>query len=331
MYGSGDLTNPLYYFITYNSESIGTGYGAYINTVGSVTMSTSSTSWLLGKNTNGFGITRCTGTVGSAASVDYPFTIINNGYTCIGGANLGNAVSPLHLSRNGSSVGNITFEPGFTSDGGNAYFTAINVNGYHNAGEQRIGANKNRWRMYFDQRTGAEAFGIDTWNGVTGTTLMTIGSTGNVAVTGSLSKGSGTFDIDHPIVENKKLIHSFIEGPRCDLIYRGKATLINGMASVNIDTDCVHESDCVMTEGTFVSLCANPQFFLQNPNSFNRLRGSISGNILTIICEDNTSTDEVYWQVIAERNDQFIKNWDKTNINGYLITEHDNNNNNNLF
>ena len=50
------------------------------------------------------------------------------------------------------------------------------------------------------------------------------------------------------------------------------------------------------------------KLFQQNPNSFKRLRGSISGNILTIICQDNTSTDEVYWQVIGERNDPFIKN-----------------------
>ena len=155
-----------------------------------------------------------------------------------------------------------------------------------------------------------------------GTNAMQLNSSGSVSIPGALSKGSGTFDIEHPILEDKRLVHSFIEGPRCDLIYRGAVTLTNGTATVNIDTDCVEEMDCVMTEGTFTSLCANPQFFLQNPNSFNRLRGSISGNILTIICEDNTSTDEVYWQVIAERKDPFIKRWNRTNANGYLVTEY---------
>jgi hypothetical protein len=151
---------------------------------------------------------------------------------------------------------------------------------------------------------------------------MSLTTSGNLSVTGALSKGSGTFEIDHPKVENKRLVHSFIEGPRCDLIYRGTVCLINGVATVNIDLDCVKDAECAMTEGTFTSLCANPQFFLQNPNSFNRLRGSISGNILTIICEDNTSIDEVYWQVIAERKDTFIKQWNRTNVNGYLVTEY---------
>ena len=155
---------------------------------------------------------------------------------------------------------------------------------------------------------------------------MVIDTSGNVTVYGALSKGSGTFDIQHPLHPNDKtkhLVHSFIEGPRCDLIYRGEVQLVNGTATINIDSDCVAEPGCEMTQGTFEALCANPHFFLQNPSSFSRLKGNIQGNILTIECEDQDSSDIVYWNIIAERKDNTVKEWNRTNENGYLITEYE--------
>jgi len=142
-------------------------------------------------------------------------------------------------------------------------------------------------------------------------------------VNGSLAKSSGTFDIGHPLHPdtNKRLVHSFIEGPRCDLIYRGKTTLVNGSAVVNIDKECTHSPECAMDEGTFEALCANPQIFLQNNQSFDRVRGVIAGATLTITCETPAAV-EIGWMVIAERADPFIKQWDRTNPDGYLITQY---------
>jgi len=144
------------------------------------------------------------------------------------------------------------------------------------------------------------------------------------SIGGALSKGSGTFDIQHPLKNNpdERLVHSFIEGPRCDLIYRGTVQLVNGIATVNIDSDCVQESESAMAQGTFEALCANPVYYLQNHDSFDRVKASISGNILTITCENTSSTNLIHWMVIAERKDQFIKEWDRTNSNGYLVTEY---------
>ena len=49
---------------------------------------------------------------------------------------------------------------------------------------------------------------------------------GDVNITGTLSKGSGSFVIDHPLdPENKLLRHNFVESPENLLIYRGKARL----------------------------------------------------------------------------------------------------------
>jgi hypothetical protein len=57
---------------------------------------------------------------------------------------------------------------------------------------------------------------------------------GNVHITGSISKGSGTFLIDHPLdPENKYLYHSFVESPDMMNVYNGNiVTNANGVATV---------------------------------------------------------------------------------------------------
>ncbi|HSL88035.1 MAG TPA: hypothetical protein VK870_01890 [Ignavibacteriaceae bacterium] len=57
---------------------------------------------------------------------------------------------------------------------------------------------------------------------------------GNVSVTGTLSKGGGSFKIDHPLdPANKYLYHSFVESPDMKNIYDGNVTTdASGYASV---------------------------------------------------------------------------------------------------
>lgn len=59
---------------------------------------------------------------------------------------------------------------------------------------------------------------------------------GNVSVTGSLSKGGGTFKIDHPLdPENKYLYHSFVESPDMMNVYNGNITTdASGNATVTL-------------------------------------------------------------------------------------------------
>ena len=59
---------------------------------------------------------------------------------------------------------------------------------------------------------------------------------GNVRVVGALSKGSGTFEIDHPLdPENKYLYHSFVESPDMMNIYNGNITTdASGEATVKM-------------------------------------------------------------------------------------------------
>ena len=165
-----------------------------------------------------------------------------------------------------------------------------------------------------------ETFRIDTTGNVG---IGTNNPTSKLQVNGSLAKSSGTFDIAHPLhPTTKRLVHSFIEGPRCDLIYRGTVALTNGVATVDINRQCTHNTVGAMEHGTFEALCANPDVFLQNRTGFGRVIGTIQGGTLTITCENNTATDLISWMVVAERADPFIKQWDRTDNDGYLITEY---------
>lgn len=161
-------------------------------------------------------------------------------------------------------------------------------------------------------------FYITNGNGTSQTLACTMNGSGNVQVAGALSKGSGSFRIDHPLLsmsETHELVHSFIEGPKADLIYRGKVSLVNGSAVVNID----NAAD--MTEGTFVILCRDVQCFTTNESDWTSVRGSVSGNILTIEAEDNTSKASISWMVIGERQDKHMMDTEWTDENGKVIVE----------
>ena len=156
--------------------------------------------------------------------------------------------------------------------------------------------------------------GISNYNGTYRFRVTTSGC----QVNGSLSKSSGSFRIDHPLAglsTTRDLVHSFIEGPQADLIYRGVVDLVDGTATVNIDTAGR------MTEGTFEVLCTNVSCFTSNETDWTAVKGSVSGNILTITAQDNTSTATVSWMVVGERKDPHMIDTDWTDENGRVITE----------
>jgi len=141
---------------------------------------------------------------------------------------------------------------------------------------------------------------------------------GAAHVSGALSKGSGSFKIDHPLPEMKdthNLYHSFIEGPRADLIYRGKVRLQNGRAMIDID------AASNMTTGTFEALNRDVQSFTSNESDWDPVRGSVVGNVLTIECQNPTSTALISWLVIGERHDQHMYDTDWTDENGRVVPE----------
>jgi hypothetical protein len=147
-------------------------------------------------------------------------------------------------------------------------------------------------------------------------TRMTLNTSGDLDVTGALSKGSGSFKIDHPLKpDTHHLVHSFLEGPQADNIYRGTVALVGGAATVNLDTAGR------MTEGTFVALNDNVQCLTTNEQGWTAVKGSVSGNTLTIEAQDATCTDTVSWMVIGERKDQHMIDTHWTDAAGRVITE----------
>ncbi|WP_376711060.1 hypothetical protein [Pseudochrobactrum lubricantis] len=145
--------------------------------------------------------------------------------------------------------------------------------------------------------------------GFGGTVLLEcFGSDNRVHIPGALSKGSGTFLIDHPLdPANKNLRHGFVEAPEYVNIYRGVVRLVNGKATVNID------DYFGMMPGTFAALNADIMISsLQNQEGGTVVwpDGKMTGGILKITCADTSCNDEIAWMVTGRRKDAFVLNLD---------------------
>jgi hypothetical protein len=203
----------------------------------------------------------------------------------------------------------------------NAVFGTSTVSIPSGNGEGQISAYAAYGLTFIGQGSTYDMIGLNksgslAWSVATGTT--------NFAIVGALSKGSGTFDIEHPLNPSKRLRHSFIEGPRYDLIYRNRVRLVKGRATVDLDRDCTDGAP--MTPGTFEALTVNPSIYLQNAEGWTRLRGTIKGATLAIEAEDPACADLVEWMVIAERDDKHINEGagGMANEHGDLILEYSN-------
>jgi hypothetical protein len=120
---------------------------------------------------------------------------------------------------------------------------------------------------------------------------------GKVHVTGSLSKGGGSFKIDHPLdPENKYLYHSFVESPDMMNIYNGNVTLDSRGEAV------------VTMPGWFQAL--NQEFRYQltaldapGPNLF--IASQIRNNQFKIA--GGAPNGSVSWQVTGIRHDPYAE------------------------
>ena len=119
---------------------------------------------------------------------------------------------------------------------------------------------------------------------------------GNVSVSGTLSKGGGSFKIDHPLdPENKYLFHSFVESPDMMNIYNG-----------NITTDENGEAVVAMPE-YFEALNSDFRYQLTVIGTFAQaiVAKKIEGNRFVI--KTSAPSVEVSWQVTGVRQDAWAK------------------------
>lgn len=139
---------------------------------------------------------------------------------------------------------------------------------------------------------------------------------GNVDISGSLAKGSGSFKIDHPLKpDTHHLLHSFVEAPQADLIYSGTVDLVAGTAVIDIDLAIGTSA------GTFDALCRDARVFTSNESGWDAVKSTLTAGVLTIQCQNTSSTDTVSWMVVATRKDTHIMQTDWTDENGYVILE----------
>jgi hypothetical protein len=117
---------------------------------------------------------------------------------------------------------------------------------------------------------------------------------GNLNVTGKLTKGSGSFKIDHPLdPANKYLSHSFVESPDMMNVYNG-----------NITTD-KHGMATVILPSYFEALNADFRYQLTVIGQFAQamVQQEIRSNQFTI--KTNKPGVKVSWQVTGIRHDAY--------------------------
>lgn len=119
---------------------------------------------------------------------------------------------------------------------------------------------------------------------------------GNVQITGSIAKGSGTFKIDHPLdPANKYLYHSFVESPDMMNIYNGNIiTDASGKAVVKLPSYFEAENKDFKYQLTIID---ETQFAQA------RVAKKIAGN--TFIIMTDKPNIEVSWEVTGVRQDNY--------------------------
>lgn len=130
--------------------------------------------------------------------------------------------------------------------------------------------------------------------GLAGYFIGNVAISGNLSITGSISKGSGTFKIDHPQdPDNKYLVHSFVESPEMLNVYNGNIiTDTNGLAIVKMpdyfDSNNKDYRYQLTAIGQFAQCIVKQE--MEN-NSF--------------IIQTNIPNIKVSWQVTGVRNDPY--------------------------
>jgi len=131
------------------------------------------------------------------------------------------------------------------------------------------------------------------------TERMVLDHSGNLTADGTKS-----FRIDHPVpalTDTHRLVYYATEGCRADLLFRGSVDLVAGTATVDVD------AVSLQTDGTFVALTRDAQIWVHNATGWDAVRGSLSGNTLTITCQDSSSTDTIHWLIVADRYDNHMQ------------------------
>ncbi|MGV8040066.1 MAG: hypothetical protein AB2L07_08310 [Thermoanaerobaculaceae bacterium] len=133
--------------------------------------------------------------------------------------------------------------------------------------------------------------------GGNGANVLALTEAGNLTINGTISKGGGSFKIDHPLdPENRYLYHSFVESPDMKNIYDGVVTTDErGFATVTLpewfealNRDFRYQLTVIGSGDTWVQA---------------RIARKLEGNVFVI--QTSAGHTEVSWQVTGIRQDAF--------------------------
>jgi hypothetical protein len=125
---------------------------------------------------------------------------------------------------------------------------------------------------------------------------MTLTQGGSLSITGNLSKGSGTFTIDHPLdPENKILQHSFVESPDMMNVYNGNVVL-DARGETVVEMPSYFEALNMDFRYQLSCIGAHAPIYISQEIANNKF--SIAGG---------TAGLKVSWQVTGVRNDKFAQ------------------------
>lgn len=223
---------------------------------------------LIGSENSFFGFEAGKGDINNGSGVQNSFFGVESGRVNNGGSNAFFGYKAGNQNVSGGSNTFIGRDAGLLNRTGN-----LNVFVGHDAGDQNVGGNFNTAigaganvgnnnitgssntaiganavaggnDIFFATAIGADAIANETATIVLGRNNGfdivkvpgTIAVSGNLNVNGTLSKGAGSFKIDHPLdPANKFLFHSFVESPDMMNVYNGNVTTDeNGLAVVEL-------------------------------------------------------------------------------------------------
>jgi hypothetical protein len=133
---------------------------------------------------------------------------------------------------------------------------------------------------------------------VTASGSLSVG--GDLTVGGMITKGGGSFVIDHPLdPENRILVHSFVESPEMVNVYKGRARLTRGEATVHLPSyfEALNGPD-------------GREVFLTGIGDYSPLfvEGEIHENQFVVKTKPSGRQDQEFsWMVMAVRGDPFAR------------------------
>lgn len=238
--------------------------------------------------------------IGAAPTVNAKLYVLNTLGIGVKGEHSSNGTGIFGLTVNGIGV------RGETTGGGRGVYglsvSGIGVSGASTSSYGVSGSSSTGFGMTATSGSSDGIYVLTNSTDVTKAAVRGIASSGafagifegNVSVTGMLSKGGGSFKIDHPLdPENKYLYHSFVESPDMKNIYDG-----------NIVTDENGEAVVEMPD-YFEALNSDYRYQLTVLGTFAQaiVAEKIKNNRFVI--KTSQPKVEVSWQVTGIRQDAF--------------------------